>query len=359
MEQSSPQREVRLLDPSWSVSELMARIAKALVGDGPALTLSPISQERVSHRIALIVTTTGSTGVAKEVGLTSAALIASAQASNKSLGAEYGATWSLALPLNHIAGINVLIRSLESGTLPINVIGIEGKYPKTDFTAIVPTQLYRALNGDGNLLHHLQSAKKVLVGGAALTRALRLQAESAGITIVESYGSTETCGGCIYDGEPLDGVEVSIVENSRLAIKGRVLAHSYLNAELELVNQDGWFISSDTGHVEDSKVIVDGRIDDVIISGGENISLANIERTFAQGFPDLEFAVFALADAQWGQAIHCAIVGTSADEDAINAYLAAECGAAAKIKKFTYLHELPLIGIGKVDRAELARRAHE
>ena len=91
----------------------------------------------------------------------------------------------------------------------------------------------------------------------------------------------------------------------------------------------------------------------------ENISLANIERTFAQGFPDLEFAIFALADAQWGQAIHCAIVGTSADEDAINAYLAAECGAAAKIKKFTYLHELPLIGIGKVDRAELARRAHE
>ena len=356
MEQSSPQREVRLLDPSWSVSELMARIAKALIGDGPALTLSPITQERVSNRIALIVRTTGSSGVAKEVGLTSTALIASAQASNKFLGADFGATWSLALPLNHIAGINVLIRSLETGTLPISVIGIEGKYPKADFTSIVPTQLYRALNGDEDLLHHLQSAKKVLVGGAALTRALRAQAESSGITIVESYGSTETCGGCIYDGYPLEDVEVEILESNRLAIKGKVLAHSYLNSESELVDHNGWFVTSDTAHFEDSKIVVDGRVDDVIITGGEKVSAANIERVIAQGFPNIEFAIYAIADAQWGQAIYCAIVGTGADEEAINTYLAQECGAPAKVKKFVYCQELPLIGIGKVDRAELARR---
>ena len=357
MEQSSPQREVRLLDPSWSVSELMAHIAKALIGDGPALTLSPISQEHVAKRIALIVTTTGSTGIAKEVGLTSAALIASAKASNKFLGAEYGATWSLALPLNHIAGINVLIRSLESGTLPINVIGIEGKYPRVDFTSIVPTQLYRALNGDENLLQHLQSAKKVLVGGAALTHELRSKAESFGITIVESYGSTETSGGCIYDGTPLEGVEVELVAGDRLAIRGNVLAHSYLNAEIDLLNEHGWFITSDQAHLEDSKIILDGRIDDVVITGGEKVSLANIERVISQAFPEIQFALFAIDDAHWGQAIHCAVAGTSVDEESINELLAQECGSHTKIKGFLYCQELPLIGIGKVDKAELARRA--
>ena len=356
MEQSSHQRDVRLLDPTWSISELMARIAKALVADGPALTLSPISAQTVASRIALIVTTTGSTGVAKEVGLTSAALIASAKASNKFLGAEFGATWSLALPLNHIAGINVLIRSLESGTLPINVIGIEGKYPKVDFTSIVPTQLYRALNGDGNLLQHLQSAQKVLIGGAPLSDELRRQAETAGITIVESYGSTETSGGCIYDGTPLDGVEVDFFENGRLAIKGKVLAHSYLNTEVELVNEDGWFISSDFAHFDGSKIIVDGRIDDVVITGGEKVSLANIERVISASLHQIQVAVFAVDDAQWGQAIHCAVVGSGVDEESINRLLEEECGSHAKIKGFIYCEELPLIGIGKVDRAELARR---
>lgn len=356
MEQSSHQRDVRLLDPTWSVSELMARIAKALVADGPALTLSPISCESVASRIALIVSTTGSTGVAKEVGLTSAALIASAKASNKFLGAEFGATWSLALPLNHIAGINVLIRSLESGTLPINVIGLEGKYPKVDFTSIVPTQLYRALHGDENLLQHLQSAQKVLVGGAPLTRELRSKAESAGITIVESYGSTETSGGCIYDGTPLEGVEIEISESGRLAIKGKVLAHSYLNTNVDLVDENGWFISSDFAHLEGSKVIVDGRIDDVVITGGEKVSLASIERVISQSLPQIQFAIFAVEDAQWGQAIHCAVVGNNVDEESINHLLQQECGSHAKIKGFLYCEELPLMGIGKVDRAELARR---
>lgn len=356
MEQSSHQREVRLLDPTWSVGELMARIAKALASDGPALALSPISQEKVANRIALIVTTTGSTGIAKEVGLTSTALIASAQASNKFLGAEIGATWSLALPLNHIAGINVLIRSLELGTLPINILGSEGKYPKVDFTSIVPTQLYRALHGDENLLQHLQGAKKVLVGGAALTRELRNEAESAGITIVESYGSTETCGGCIYDGYALEGVEVDISKDNRLAIRGRTLAHSYLNSGNPLANPEGWYVTSDYAHLENSRVIIDGRTDDVIITGGENVALMKIEKVLAQAFPRMEFAIFPMADEQWGTAIYCAIVGRDAQEDEINARLLVECGAASKIKGFLYCDELPLIGIGKVDKAELARR---
>lgn len=352
MEQRS-QREVRSVDPTWNLSELMARIAKALVSDGPALSLSPIAAEFVPSRTALVVSTTGSSGAAKEIGLSASALLASAKSSNNFLGAVAGNTWSLLLPLNHIAGINVLIRSLELGTLPTNLLGYEGKYPKVDFTAIVPTQLFRALNGDENLLNHLKSAKAVLVGGAALTRELRAEAISAGVNIVETYGSTETSGGCIYNGQPLEGVEISIGESGQVAIKGKVLAH-------ELVDGDGWYYTSDAGHYEDGKIIIDGRIDDVVITGGENISLSAIDRVLAQQFPDIQSAAFAIPHPEWGQAIHLALIGADSTLEAeIQGCLERELGAAAKAKGFHYVEEFPLIGIGKIDKKSLARLAHE
>jgi O-succinylbenzoic acid--CoA ligase len=331
----------------------MARIAKALVSDGPALSLSPTSTAAVSARSALLVSTTGSSGSSKEVELSAAALLSSARASNKFLGAEFGNTWSLLLPLNHIAGINVVIRSLELGTTPTNLLGYEGKFPKADYTAIVPTQLFRALNGDENLLNHLIAAKAVLVGGAALTKELRSKAEGAGITIVETFGSTETSGGCIYNGTPLDGVEVEIGDDNRIAIRGKVLAQN-------LANEDGWYFTSDAGHCEDGKVVIDGRIDDIVITGGENISLTAIDRVLAQSYPDFQSASFAVADPEWGQAIHIALVGGDPSlEPAIQELLAGELGAAAKSKGFHYVAELPLIGIGKVDKRALARLINE
>jgi O-succinylbenzoic acid--CoA ligase len=352
MEQRS-QREVRTVDPTWNLSELMARIAKALVSDGPALSLSPIAAESVSPRTALVVSTTGSTGVAKEIGLSASALLASARASNKFLSAEPGNTWSLLLPLNHIAGINVLIRSLELGTLPTNLLGFEGNFPKVDFTAVVPTQLFRAINGDENLLNHLVAAKAVLVGGAALTKELRAAAEAAGINIVETYGSTETSGGCIYNGTPLEGIEISLGPDNRIAIKGKVLAE-------EVASEDGWYYTSDTGHLEAGRVVIDGRIDEIVITGGENISLSAIDRLLAQNYPDFQIASFAITDAEWGQAIHLALVGAdSSIEAAIQQLLEREIGAAAKAKGFHYLSELPLIGIGKIDKKALARLANE
>lgn len=357
MEQRSHEREVRLVDPAWSLSELMARIAKALVSDGPALALTPISVSQVHPRISLIVTTTGSSGIAKEVGLSASALLSSAKASNHYLGAELGSTWSLLLPLNHIAGINVLIRSLESGTTPTNLVGFVGRYPAVDFTSIVPTQLYRALHGDQNLLEHLQGCKAVLVGGAALTDELRSSAHEAGISVIETYGSSETSGGCVYNGTPLDGVEIKVDEQSRIAIGGRTLAHSYINSDLVLQSEDGWYYTSDFGQYIGGCLTVDGRIDDVVITGGENVSLAAIDKVIAAHFPEIQAASFAVTDPQWGQAICCAIVGADTSlESSIQELLEREISSAAKIKKFLYLDELPLLGIGKIDRAELGRR---
>lgn len=354
MEQTS-QRELRAVDPDWTVSELMARIATTLRSNAPALSLSPTSVTSVPEAISLVVSTTGSTGKPKLVGLSSSALLASAKSSNEFLGATAGSTWSLLLPLNHIAGVNVLIRSLEVGTEPIDLRSALGPYPQVDFTAIVPTQLFSAINGDKDLLAHLRSAKAVLVGGAALSQSLRLQAESAGITIVTTYGSSETCGGCIYNGAPLSGVEVKIGADSRIAIKGAVLAQTYIGEE-EIWNSqfsDGFFLTADLGHSADGEIVIDGRADDVIISGGENIALTSVDNILAKSFPTIATSAFAVNDPKWGQALHIALTSAELGPEEVSRILERELGTAAKPKGYLHLDELPLLGIGKVDRAKL------
>ena len=358
MEQSSHQRDVRLVDPAWSLSELMARLAKALASDGPAIALSPIDCESAPARISLVVNTTGSSGKIKEVGLSASSLLASAKASNKYLDAKNGDKWSLLLPLNHIAGINVLIRSLELGTIPLDFRNFptdkETKYSSADFSAIVPTQLFRAINGDLELLEHLRGCRAVLVGGAPLSSKLRNQALENGINVIETYGSTETSGGCIYDGQPLEGVEIQLNEKSQLQIKGAVLAHSYLNSEDSLIDAGGWYTTSDLAHFEGESLVIDGRIDDVFISGGENLSLSSIEAIISAKFPSLELAAFTITDLQWGESLCCAIIDSdSSIEVEIQKVLSEAIGDAAKVKRFLYLKELPLLGIGKVDRVEL------
>ncbi|MEN9687676.1 MAG: hypothetical protein RL381_688 [Actinomycetota bacterium] len=355
MEQNA-QRELRIADPQWSASETMARIAKALAGDGPALAFGPTESSQVPQKISLVISTTGSSGVAKEVALSSSALLASARASLAFLGAQYGNSWSLLLPLTHIAGINVLVRALELGTEVIDLRNFQGDYPRANFTAIVPTQLFKALNGDSRLLKHLVDADAVLVGGASLSTDLLLAAEKADINIVQTYGMTETCGGCVYDGVPLAGIEVRVTPEGRIAIKGSVIAETYLRAQTlwETVYQDGWFVASDRGRFENGKLIVEGRTDDVIISGGENLSLSAIESALHKHFPHKSFAAFAIPDSRWGDALHIAISGDGfpAENDLIQ-YLTEQFGEACKPKGFLYLPELPLMGIGKVDRKKL------
>ena len=356
MEQNA-QRELRAVDPDWTVRELMARLAEALDSDGPALAFGATSATHVSDDISVVLATTGSSGISKAVGISASALRASAQASNTFLTARPGNSWSLLLPLTHIAGVNVLLRAQELGTEAIDLRNHSGAYPPADFTAIVPTQLFRALNHDENLLKHLVDAKAVLVGGAHLSSDLHQRALEAGINIVTTYGMTETTGGCVYNGSPLEGVEVSITADNRIAIKGKTLAKSYIGDEkswnANLV--DGWFHTSDLGRFEDGKLVVDGRVDDVIISGGENLSLSAIENSLHSHFSGGNFSAFAVSDSQWGDALHLAIeTDASPDQAAITEYLVEVFGVVAKPKGFLKVAKFPLIGIGKVDRKKLA-----
>ena len=348
---TSSQRKILRVSPACEISQLAREITAALVGDGPTLGFGEISSEYAPSYAAVAIGTSGTTGTSKEVLLSSSALISSARASNKFINAKSGQTWSLLLPLTHIAAVNVVVRSMELGTTPIDLRDFDGDYPIADYTAIVPTQLFRALNGDQRLLSHLKSAKAVLVGGAALSQALRNQAELSGIKVITTYGMTETCGGCVYDGTALDGVEIEI-RSGKICIKGPVLASS-------IAVNDGWFETNDLGEYDNDHLVVIGRSDDVIISGGENLSLNAVENSLGLAFPDIQFAAFAVEDPQWGQSLQLAVVGTISD-DQIATHLERDLGGFAKPKGIHRMTSLPLLGIGKIDRKSLAKGiAHE
>lgn len=358
MEQTS-QREVRAIDPTWTIADLMTHLVRALVSDGPALCLDQTQLTSVANSIALVIPTSGSTGVRKEVGLSAGALLASAKGAHKYLSAAPGQTWSLLLPLTHVAGINVLIRSLELGTIPLDLRSHSGKYPKVDFTSIVPTQLYRALHSDPELLEHLQSAQAVLVGGSALSSDLRNLAAAAKINIVETYGMTETSGGCFYNGTPLQGVSVKILTHGTIAIAGPMIASTYVDAPQQWaeVFQDGWFITSDLGIIEDGLLKVAGRIDDIVISGGENVSLSAVEKELESAFPGIIAAAFPIEDKQWGASVYIALAGTfHPNEEEIKSTLVNSLGVGATPKGFLYLNELPKSSLGKIEKGKLVEK---
>lgn len=309
------------IDAQWSIPQAIAALS-----DAPSL----------------VVTTSGSTGQAKAITISRAAFIASASASNTYIGAKAGDTWSLLLPLSHIAGINVVVRAMQLGTTPLDLRS-EKNYRDVDFTAIVPTQLHRALNGDHDLLTHLLHARGVLVGGAPLTNHDRQAAENAGIRVITTYGMTETCGGCIYDGTPLNGVEFKVVENT-IFIRGNTLA------DVPLI--EGWFKTSDFGRIENGKLVVEGRLDDQIISGGEKISLSAIETALKAKFVS-EFAAFARPDQEWGERLCVAKTLDIADVEIVH-FLKTNFGAHASPKEIVKVNTIPLIGIGKPDRKKLA-----
>jgi O-succinylbenzoic acid--CoA ligase len=359
---TSSQRELLSVGAECSITQVMADLAKALSGTGPALGFGDLKSTQVPEPVAVVIGTSGSTGAPKEVGLAASALLGSARASNKYLEANFGQIWSLLLPLTHVAGVNVLVRSLELGTLPIDLRNTR-QYSNADFTAIVPTQLFRALNGDVLLREHLKNCQAVLIGGAALPPDIRKRASDIGITIVSTYGMTETSGGCVYDGIPLDSVEVGTTAEGAIKIKGPTLALTYVDdpRSWDQALMDGWFVTHDFGTVNSGKLIVQGRIDDVIISGGEKVSLTAIETALASRYSDNEFAAFAVPDAEWGMALYVAIAGNpSISTDEVSAHLAHSLGNVAKPRGFLTLAALPVIGIGKVDRKALTQLAiHE
>ena len=255
---------------------------------------------------AAVVATSGSTGRPRGVVLSRSALIASAEATHRRLGGP--GCWVLALPAHYVAGLMVLVRSLVGDRPVVEVDARLEALPTVELTAddphylsVVPTQLTRALD-DPVRTAALRRFDAVLLGGSAADRSLLDRAAAAGIRVVTTYGMSETCGGCVYDGASLDGVDVSADENGRLSIGGPTLFTGY---RLDPAATADAFVGDrlltrDRGQVgSDGRVTVLGRIDDVVISGGLNVDLAAVERA-VRAWAGGEAAAVGVPHPEWG-----------------------------------------------------------
>jgi O-succinylbenzoic acid--CoA ligase len=278
--------------------------------------------------------------------LSSAALIASANASHKYLGATPGDSWSLLLPTTHIAGLNVIVRATALGSRVIDNRNTEN-YLDADFVSIVPTQLYKALTSDSKLLEHLTAAEAVLVGGAPLSDKLKKEAASKHVKIITTYGMTEMSGGCVYNQKPLEGVDVKISDAGLIQLSGPMIASGYLlaNGELEKFADSDWFDTTDLGEITNGMLKVLGRVDDVIISGGEKISLSAVEEIIKQILPKMDLITFAMADDLWGEKL-CLASTSLIDLDDLRTSL----DSILTPKEIFLFEEIPTTMLGKPDR---------
>ena len=308
---------------------LLAALEAALDGTGPAVLPLPADPAQVlaalrpdealeSPEIALVVPTSGSTGPPKGALLTAAALTASATATAARLGGP--GQWLLAIPATHIGGVQVLVRSLLAGTRP--VVLDKGPFTAASFVAasarlsgarryvsLVPTQLQR-LVGVPAAQEALRSYDAVLLGGAAAPAALLEAASAAGARIVATYGMSETAGGCVYDGRPLDGVVVSI-DGGLVRLAGPVLCSGYrLRADLTAqAFSAGAFRTSDLGELlPDGTLRVLGRADDVIVTGGEKVPPTAVEEALLRHPSVVEVAVAGTPDPEWGERVVAFVV---------------------------------------------------
>ena len=189
-----------------------------------------VPEEGVAEGTAVVVGTSGSTGAPKGVELSAAALRHSARASLDRVGARPGERWLCCLPVTHVAGLQVLVRSLVSGTEPVLADRADAATLAASgcsHVSLVPTQLQRLLESGVDKSTPLAGFSSVLLGGAAAPARLLAAARAAGVPVVTTYGMTETCGGCVYDGVPLDGVRVQIGDDERIWIGGPVLFTRY------------------------------------------------------------------------------------------------------------------------------------
>jgi O-succinylbenzoic acid--CoA ligase len=351
--------------------ELLKPLAAALAGEGPAVAPHVLPEQAFegtlpNDEIAAVISTSGSTGTPKQTMLSVEALAASAMGTAFALRAE--GQWLLTLPVHYVAGFQVLVRSLYAGTQPWVMDTSSGFTPEgfveaaselTDrirFTSLVPTQLHRLLSDpQPETLRLLRRFDAILLGGAAAGAPLRALARSHDLKVVETYGMSETCGGCVYDGVPLDGVDLSSVEG-RLRIGGPVLADGYLNSpgltEEKFTFNSGrrWFVTDDAGDVAlDGSVSVHGRLDDVIVTGALKVSATRVADVI-QALPGVEQAiVLGISSEEWGSAVAAAVVG-DIDAEVIRQAVHIELGAHAVPKSIVTLDAFPLLPGGKPDR---------
>lgn len=381
---------VSTTDLSATISAL---ISHALRPTSPLAVVSNLSNGRVVRRLhttsphhngirsgqyhPLIVPTSGSTTDAPHlVCLGEDALRASADAAHERLNGP--GQWITVLPLDHIAGIQTVIRSVLSGHEPIvalrdhfspahlaaTIEEARTHLPSSPlYTSLVSAQLVRCLEADPLIARSLASLDAIVVGGGFIAATLVDRAREAGITLVRSYGMTETCGGCVYDSLPLEGVNIRTGEDGRILLSGPLLMDDYLDEDAQWVEEDGhrWFVTSDLGSVApDGRLSLKGRADDLIKSAGEKVNLSAVAHAAEEVAGVRRAYACAVEDERWGHMVTLVAEQTEGatweNQDFLAASLretvASRLGQAAAPRLIAVVDQLPVTSLGKVNRSQ-------
>jgi o-succinylbenzoate---CoA ligase len=352
-------------DPPGTVEQLLAGL-RPDVALGPAGRRLP-EPLPTDPRVGLVVATSGTTGPPSGVELDRDALLASARASLDRLGSGGGGRWLCCLPLHHVAGVAVLVRARLSGIpavvlerFDVAAVADAVESGAVDHVSLVPTMLRRLLDAGVDV----RRFARILLGGAAPPPGLLEDAERAGARVVVSYGMTETSGGCVYDGVPLDGVEVALrpatcapSDGGRIAVRGPVVMRGYRGdpARTAAVTEEGWFVSNDLGRWHRGRLEVLGRADDVIVSGGENVHAAAVARALLTHPAVADVRVEGRADPEWGERVVAVVVPADPSAPpalgALREHVGSRLGRHAAPRELEVVPRLDRTELGKVRRA--------
>ena len=375
-------RELRTLPVPGgrAVAEVFPTLENMLADRGPALLPVPADDpartrvleqsqrpgEPIDSRTAMVVSTSGSTGTPKGAMLSTAALDASAAATDRVLGGP--GRWLLALPAHHIAGLQVILRSLRAGHEPV-VMDVTGGFdpeslteavPGCRYTSLVPGQLVKVLDeGSPDAVAALAALDAVLLGGAATAPELLARAADAGIRVVRTYGMSETAGGCVYDGVPLPGVGIEVDDDEgRVWLSGPQLALGYRNAPAHpAFARDGWFRTDDAGRVEpDGSLRILGRLDEALTVGGLTLLPQTVEDALRQHAAVVDVAVVGIPDTRLGtRPVAAVTLRSPTDADELRTHVTELLGVHSAPAAVAVLRALPTLPGGKVDRRGVAR----
>ncbi len=320
-------------------------------------------EEQVSEPDAAVVLgTSGSTGRPKAAVLSATAIRSAVAAAHNRLGGP--GDWALATPTNYVAGLMVLARAVIADTA-VHPVGSDlaglpaalGTMRGRRYLALVPAQLARALT-QPRISEALAALDAVLVGGSSLDPSVRRGAERRKIPIVVSYGMTETCGGCVYDQRPLDGVSIDLEPGTNRILITSPMNFSGYRLRPDLTQEtlrNGTVITEDRGEwTTDGRLRVRGRLDGQVITGGVNVDLSSLEEA-CRCWPDLagaDLALVAVADAKWGTTIVAVTDGDGSIED-LRTFLSQTLPSHAVPRRLVHLDTLPRTSSGKIDRQRL------
>jgi O-succinylbenzoic acid--CoA ligase len=295
-----------------------------------------------------IVYTSGTTGSPRAVELTYGNHEASALASAQKLGADPGDRWLSVLPVFHVGGLAILIRSAIYGTEAILHDGFDVERVKRSLesgeatlVSLVATQLRRLLDAG---LSSAPALRCALIGGGPIPSDLLDRCRDLGINALPTYGMTETASQIWTDG-PLPGVDLRIAPDGEILVRGPMVSRAAIAA-------DGWLHTGDQGALEDGRLRVDGRMADTIVTGGENVSVAEVEEALLSHPAVRDAAVVGRPDAEWGQVV-TAFVVTDGDVPDLGAHLRERLAGYKVPKQVKRIAEVPRNAAGKILRGRL------